>query len=139
MKKMDFLPRELTSVRYQKQQLKVTMNLPVRFVTDNQIVDVLPIEADPTLPLKPKLGYLLCPLEKMVYPTPDELIIFFRGCQFGDLVTTDELAEILQITRWTVTRLAKMGKLKNHRLNPSQTLYKLSELPPVINFCKAEN
>ena len=138
MKKLDFLPRELSAVRYQKQQLKVTMNLPVRFVADNKIVDVLPIEPDPSLPLKPKLGSLLCPLEKVVYPTPNELILFFRDCQLGDLVTTEELALKLDVGRRSITRLASIGQLKRYRIDPSQTLYKLSELPPIINFGKAE-
>ena len=141
MEKLIITPRVLGDAhpsRVSRQQLKVLMNLPVRLISGEEVIDVLPLPEDEvpsTRYLTPCIGKLLNPPEKTIFPTPDELIEFFQGLHPGDLLTNQEVALMYRTSLRTISRLANRGYLKRYRIAANLSLYKRSELrfiPPII-------
>lgn len=129
MENLALFPEPIVAARNHRQQLKVLMNLPVRLVSENQTIDVLPLQnPDGTLVNFKKRKVVVDPL---IFPTPNELIQFFKGCQENDLLNTTELAKIYSVDRRTITRWSAKGILIRYMLASGLTLFKRSELPTI--------
>lgn len=123
------LPKEMVAARTYGHQLKVLMNLPVRLVSENQVLDVLPLTDDPNY--VPKRRRKRSDLMPITYYTLNEMLLFFNGCILDDLLFPTDVAKIYQIDVSTVFKWSKIGLLKKYRLLPSLTIYKRSELPNI--------
>ena len=129
------LPNDVKIRRSNNQQLKVIMNLPVRLVSEEQTIDVLPLaETIPTITVQhwsriPGIKELFTP---PVFPTCDELITFFKGCELGDLIRISDLSAFTGIAKSTLNRWTLLGIIKKYVLTSSLTVFKISELPDSI-------
>ena len=132
MDKIDLLTDELQVARLHQRQLKVTMDLPVRLVTGDQVVDVIPLPAKPGKSYKDSLGYKLSDHIQPVYYSIDQIRDFFIESKKDDLVSLPDLAMMFQVSLRTIQNLAHAKKLKCYYLTHSMTLAKLSELPEII-------
>lgn len=147
MENLMILPNDVKIRRSNNQQLKVIMNLPVRLVSEEQTIDVLPLAetnparptgqleaGGPTLTVQhwsrvPGIKELFTP---PVFPTCDELITFFKGCEIGDLIRISDLAAFTGIAQSTLNRWTMQGIVKKYVLTQSLTVFKISELPDSI-------
>jgi|GEM_PF-2156048 len=120
--------------RTNQQQLKVIMNLPVRVISDNKVMDILPLvtEMVDSSPFIPRRGNL--PMAPFVQPTLNQMIIFFQDCKLDDLIYSKEVASIYQIAQRTVRKWTNRGIFINYRITPSLTVYKRSELPTIAEL-----
>jgi hypothetical protein len=112
-----------------RQQLKVIMNLPVRLISDDKIMDVLPLRLDPNGTYVPKLKRKYLVANPFVGNTPDQLIAFFHDCQLGDLLLPVQVAEHYNVSHSTIKRWSREGILKRVRITFDYTVYKRCELP----------
>lgn len=127
MENLNLFPSHYAAARNQNQQMKLTLNLPVRLVSEEQTIDVFPLANDPDfLPRKLNPNYHF---EEVIFPSPNELIRFFKPLRENDLLTTAEVAAYYHVHIRTVSRWAEKGFLHACRLCPSLTLYKRCELP----------
>jgi len=118
---------EIVHARNHSQQLKVMMNLPVRLVSENQVLDVLPIEPDPSLMPVKRIRKNYGPY--FVNPSADTLIDFFHSCKKGDLLYPEEVCKIYQITKKTLRLWKLAGLVKSYRISTNLVFYKTYELP----------
>ena len=131
MKQMVILPAEISPARNQSQQLKVIMNLPVRLISDNQVIDVLPIEENfPLIPATRKRRILESNVQ-FVFPNANKLITFFKGCELDDLMNIYEVASYYQVHPTTIGAWCRKGILKRYRIAPNITFFKKSEIPVI--------
>lgn len=121
----------LQPAKTQAQQLKVIMNLPVRIISDDKVMDVVPIPTMDIAPSKRRIIKFVRNNRNRSYPTPDQLIDFFSACQHGDLLTPAQVAYYYDVTIRTIRSWASKNLLKNYRLSASLILYKRDELPSV--------
>ena len=131
MKEMVILPAEVSVARNQSQQLKVIMNLPVRLISENQVIDVLPIEENLPLISSTRKRRILESTVQFVFPTPNQLIAFFTCCEFDDLMNVYEVASYYQVHPTTISSWCRKGILKRYRIAPNITFLKKSELPVI--------
>lgn len=129
MEKVLVLSAVSNVAKTQAKQLKIIMNLPVRIISDNKVMDIEPL-VEVALPVITR--------EKRLYrwyisdintKELNFIITFFKGCELDDLVTKEQVAQIYQVSvssvqRWTIT-----GHLKATRITNNLTVYKRSELP----------
>jgi len=120
--------------RTNQQQLKVIMNLPVRVISDNKVMDILPLvsKKGSNVPFIPRRGYST--FEPFVQPTLNQLIAFSQGCKMDDLVYPHQVALIYQIAIRIVRKWTNRGLFKSYRLNPTMTVFKRSELPTLASI-----
>jgi len=136
MENLMILPNDVKIRRSNNQQLKVIMNLPVRLVSEEQTIDVLPL-AETIPPGYPGQHYSRIPgikelLTPPVFPSCDELITFFKGCELGDLIRISDLSAFTGIAKSTLNRWTLLGIIKKYVLTSSLTVFKISELPDSI-------
>lgn len=124
---MKLLPIGYAGARNQNQQMKLILNLPVRLVSEEQIIDVFPLENEPDfIPRKLNSHYQF---EEVIFPTPNDLIRFFKYLNENDLLTIDEVAAFYHISTRTVRKWASKGVLHKYRLANGLSLFKRCELP----------
>jgi len=123
-----FSPNSLMEVNHRR-QLKVIMNLPVRLICEDKVMDVLPLSLDP-------IGINGLAIRKRMYYntatsnwSADEMIAFFQSCELGSLMTPQEVADHYGISKCVLSEWASHGLLKNYRISSSITFYKKAELP----------
>jgi hypothetical protein len=132
MKDLVLLPTSIVAARNHSQQLKVIMNLPVRLVSEDQVIDVLPLQDDPNyVPKRIRRNY-----EEItfLYPNANQLIHFFYGCEENNLLTIKEVAAIYSVSKRTIHTWTSKGLIFSYRLAPSMTFYKKSELPTIAQI-----
>ena len=117
--------------RTNQQQLKIIMNMPVRVISGNKVMDILPlaterVESSLFIPRRRNLS--LAPFKQ---PTLNQMILFFQDCKLDDLIYSKEVASIYQIAQRTVNKWTNRGVFINYRITPSLTVYKRSELPTI--------
>lgn len=117
--------------RTHAQQLKVIMNLPVRLISEDQIIDVVPLPEPYIAPSQKRILKLGNTKPHVVNYTPDQLIDFFRGAHYGDFLTTREVAYRYDVSTTTINAWSAKGFLKRYILTQSLTLYKRDELPAI--------
>lgn len=125
-----FSPNSLMEVNHRR-QLKVIMNLPVRLICEDKVMDVLPIALDPSGEYLPVKKIRRTYVSTVNNSTPDQMILFFQSRQLGSLLTTEEVAAYYNVAKVTIRRWALNGALKNYRIGSCITLYKREELPDV--------
>jgi len=128
MENLLLTPREFVVARNHAQQLKLMMNLPVRLISENQVLDVLPLE-QLAMPMRRKPNRTL--LNPLQFPTPNQLMDFFKKCKHDDLITAKEVAAIYNVTQRTIAMWAQKGLLCRYMLASGLTLYKRVELPSI--------
>jgi len=111
-------------------QVKLIMNLPVRVISDEKVIDILPLELDPNMVYVKKFKKrLLGPRTYLRDFTPDEMTIFFHSCSVGDLYLMSQVCNHYGVCKSTIARWAALGRLKRYQLTSTFTVYKVSELP----------
>ena len=127
MENLNLFPSQYAAARNQNQQMKLILNLPVRLVSEEQTIDVFPLANDPDfLPRKLNSHYQF---EDWIFPTPNELILFFKPLNENDLLTAADVAAFYHVNIRTVRRWTSKGVLHGYRLSSTLTLYKRCELP----------
>lgn len=127
MEDLNLIPSRYAAARNQNQQMKLILNLPVRLVSEEQTIDVFPLANDPDfLPRKLNSHYQF---ENWIFPTPNELIRFFKPLKENDLLTAAEVAAFYNVNIHTVRKWASKGVLHAYRLANGLSLYKRCELP----------
>ena len=123
-----FQPIRVTA-RTQNQQLKMIMQLPVRIITDEKVLDILSIDAPNPVVNSLTERRLIINDEPFMNATPNEMIVFFHQCSLDELLTTDEVAKHYGVKTKRIRTWGSSGILKRYRLTNDLTLYKRGELP----------
>jgi hypothetical protein len=132
MENLNLIPSQYAAARNHNQQMKLILNLPVRLVSEEQTIDVFPLANDPNfIPRKLNSRFQF---EDWIFPTPNELIRFFKPLNENDLLTAADVAAFYHVNIRTVRRWASKGVLHSYHLSSSLTLYKRSELPVVDTY-----
>lgn len=125
---MLFAKDGLNSIEHRK-QLKVIMNLPVRIIADNQIMDVLPLEVDQlgVVGIKKRRYKYLNP--NFINATADEMIAFFSPLKPGDLMTRRQVCNYYNVGVTTISTWSRLGIIHVYRFSLNLSFYKVCELP----------
>lgn len=131
MKQVLLFNENTSPARTNTQQLKVIMNLPVRLISDNKVMDVIPIPEQYIAPDKRRVIKFANVYADFSNYTPDELIDFFQNSKHGDFLTPKQVAFMYDVTSRTISTWAAKGLLKRYMLSFSLILYKRDELPTI--------
>lgn len=128
MEPVNVMPTIIKQVKTNSNQLKLVMNLPVRFSSEGKDFDVYPIpEQELLMPVERIITHRI---PHSVYCSSlDEIIDFFKQQEHGDLMSMGEVAMYFDVSIKTIQRWSKAGLLKRYFITRAFCVYKRKELP----------
>jgi hypothetical protein len=131
MEKVLLFSKASQPARTNQQQLKFIVNLPVRVISDNKVMDILPIATEEVEALPVRFRRRLNFNTQCCCQSFNDMILFFQGCKLDDLVNAFEVATIYQVSYRIIRTWAEKGILIRYRITNTLSVYKRSELPTI--------